>query len=81
MAIPSEESPRAAPPLKTSSGLSLTCIARFPKTRVLAWDGEVLYASRGIACFAAVLPRPRFVGKRWRGFLLFGGGDSLRRAG
>ena len=47
MAIPPEEPPRDGPPPKTSSGLSLTSIARFPKTRVLAWDGEVLYASRG----------------------------------
>ena len=35
------------PPNKTSSGLSLTCVARFPNLRVLAWDGDVLYASRG----------------------------------
>src|SRR5882672_5197346 len=47
MAIPLEEPPRDAPPPKTSSGLGLTSIARFPKTRVLAWDGDVLYASRG----------------------------------
>jgi len=62
MAIPSEESPRAAPPLKTSSGLSLTCIARFPKTRVLAWDGEVLYASRG---YRLLRCRPAETSIRW----------------
>src|SRR5882724_3335836 len=47
MAIPGQEPPRDAPQQKTPSRLSLTCIARFPKTRVLAWDGDVLYASRG----------------------------------
>ncbi len=29
-----------------SSAPSLTCVARFPRTRVLAWDGDVLYAAR-----------------------------------
>ena len=35
------------PSRETNSGLSLTCVARFPGTRVLAWDGDVLYASQG----------------------------------
>src|SRR6267154_3891124 len=59
MAIPGQEPPRDAPPQKTLSRLSLTCIARFPKTRVLAWDGDVLYASRGyelIRCRATQSP-------------------------
>jgi hypothetical protein len=59
MAIPPEEPARDAPLTKTSSGLSLTCMARFPNTRVLAWDGDVLYASRGyrlLRCCPAEAP-------------------------
>src|SRR5258708_20409428 len=62
MAIPSEDSPRAALPMKTSYGLSLTCIARFPKTRVLAWDGEGLLGSRGYRLFRC---RPGETPIRW----------------
>jgi hypothetical protein len=54
MAIPSEEPPHDSP-----SKLTLTCIARFPNTRVLTWDGDVLYASRGyrlLRCRAAETP-------------------------
>ena len=40
-------SPSETPRPETGSGLSLTCVARFPGTRVLAWDGDVLYASHG----------------------------------
>ena len=47
MATPPDEPTRNAPTLKTPSKLSLTCVARFPNTRVLAWDGDVLYAARG----------------------------------
>lgn len=47
MAIPPETPPRDTSTPTTASKLSLTCLARFPKTRVLAWDCDVLYASRG----------------------------------
>jgi len=47
MAIPPGEPPRDALKSETTCKLSLSCIARFPNTRVLAWDGDVLYASRG----------------------------------
>src|SRR5882724_7555257 len=47
MAIPSEASPPDAPKRATAPNLQLMCVARFPNTRVLAWDGDVLYASRG----------------------------------
>src|SRR6266700_1362587 len=54
MAIPPEALPR-----ETGSGLRLTCVGRFPRTRVLAWDGDVLYAAQGyelVSCRPADLP-------------------------
>jgi len=62
MAIPGQEPQRDAPQQKTPSRLSLTCIARFPKTRVLAWDGDVLYASRG---YRLLRCRPAETPIRW----------------
>jgi hypothetical protein len=62
MAIPPEESPRDGSTPKTASKLSLTCIARFPKTRVLAWNGEVLYASRG---YRLLRSRPAETSIQW----------------
>ena len=52
MAIPSEVPPPEVPQPNvsqptTAPNLKLTCVARFPRTRVLAWDGDILYASRG----------------------------------
>jgi hypothetical protein len=41
MAIPPEALPR-----ETGPEIKLTCVGRFPDTRVLAWDADVLYASR-----------------------------------
>ena len=32
---------------EAGNGIQLTCVGRFPGTRVLAWDGDTLYASRG----------------------------------
>ncbi len=32
---------------EAGSGIGLTCVGRFAETRVLAWDGDTLYASRG----------------------------------
>ncbi len=54
MAIPPETLAREAGP-----ELRLTCVGRFPGTRVLAWDGDVLYAARGyelLRCRPAGLP-------------------------
>ena len=45
MTIPGELSREAG------SELCLTCVGRFPGTRVLAWDGDVLYGSRGYGLF------------------------------
>lgn len=64
MAIPSEmpspEVPQPEEPKpKPTPALKLTCVARFPRTRVLAWDGDVLYASREyelVRCRAAEFP-------------------------
>lgn len=47
MAIPGEGLPTDAPAQDVTSCLHLTLVARFPRTRVLAWDEDVLYASRG----------------------------------
>jgi len=47
MAIPGEGPASGTPPRDAAPGLKLTLVARFPRTRVLAWDGDVLYASRG----------------------------------
>jgi hypothetical protein len=38
---------RATPPRETNSGLRLIQVGNFPGTRVLAWDGDVLYSARG----------------------------------
>ena len=32
---------------EAGNGIQLTSLGRFPGTRVLAWDGDILYASRG----------------------------------
>lgn len=47
MPTPPNEPPRDVTVPSEASGLSLTCVARFQNTRVLAWDGDILYASRG----------------------------------
>jgi hypothetical protein len=57
MAIPSEELPR-----EIRSEIRLTCVRRFPGTRVLAWDGDVLYASRG---YELVRCRPAETEVQW----------------
>src|SRR5882672_166446 len=59
MAIPPETPAPEGPPLDEGCNLSLMCVGRFPGTRVLAWDGDVLYASRGyelVRCRASQSP-------------------------
>src|SRR5882762_5470895 len=59
MAIPPETPAPEGPPLDEGRNLSLMCVGRFPGTRVLAWDGDVLYASRGyelVRCRASQSP-------------------------
>jgi hypothetical protein len=61
---------------EAGSGIHLTCVGRFPGTRVLAWDEDVLYASRGyelVRCrpSSAVIqwePVGRFSPAWWRNF-------------
>ena len=43
--------PSATPPREGDPELRLTCVGRFPNTRVLAWEGTTLYASRGYELF------------------------------
>ncbi|HTS34136.1 MAG TPA: hypothetical protein VMH04_00610 [Candidatus Solibacter sp.] len=46
----------ASPPSHTNQ--SLTCIARFPNLRALAWNGDQLYAARGYQLLCAQIKNP-----------------------
>lgn len=53
----SDEQSRAA-----GNGIQLACVGRFPGMRVLAWDGDILYASRG---YELLRCRPASAAAQW----------------
>jgi len=65
----------SSPSRENQSGLHLTCLATFPNLRALAWDREVLYASRGYQVLRAKVSADPFQWERvasyspvaWRG--------------
>src|SRR5713226_708127 len=56
---------QAASAMATAAGgaLKLELVAKFPNLRALAWDGDVLYASRGYELLSARVDAPEI---EWR---------------